>query len=132
MSFGHQKFIAMGALGADPEMRYLQDGTAATTFSLGVQDRKDAPTEWFRCTAWKSTAEFVNENLRKGNRVLVEGRFQKDEWDGADGIHYSMFKLTVDRITPIDMGERNTESRPASKPSSGQRKQAAPQQQKAW
>ena len=131
MSFGSQKFIAMGALGADPEMRYLQDGTAVTSFSIGVQERKDAPTEWFRCTAWKATAEFVNENLRKGNRVLVEGRFQKDEWEGQDGVKYLTFKLNVDRITPIDMGERNAESRPASKPAS-QRKPAAPQQQKAW
>lgn len=75
-----QKFILVGNLGADPEMRFTPSGAAYVRFSVAVsrkwndaQGQKQEETTWYRCTAWGNTAESVNQFCRKGSLVLVEG-----------------------------------------------------------
>jgi single-stranded DNA-binding protein len=77
----YAKLIIVGNLGGDPTMRYLPDGTPVTNFSVAVNRRWNnadgtpgEETIWFRCTAWRKTAEVVNQYLAKGRQVLVEGR----------------------------------------------------------
>src|ERR1044072_8151497 len=89
---GLNKLQLIGNLGKDPEMKYTQQGTPVTTFSVAVsrgysgtdgQTREE--TEWFRVVAWQKLAEQCNEYLHKGSRVYVEGRLQTREWQGQDG-----------------------------------------------
>ena len=81
----YAKLIIVGNLGQEPVMRYLPDGTPVTNFSVAVNRRWNnadgSPGEetlWFRCTAWRKTAEVVNQYLAKGRQVLVEGRLRPD------------------------------------------------------
>jgi single-strand DNA-binding protein len=81
------KFMAIGHLGSDPEMRFTPKGSAVTTFRVATNRswktddgvRRDE-TEWFRVVAWGDLAEICNEYLRKGSRVYVEGRLQTRSW----------------------------------------------------
>lgn len=70
------KLIFAGRLGRDPEMRYTPEGQPVTSFSVGVQDGSGEykKTIWVRVSAWGKQAEACNQYLRKGERVLVEGR----------------------------------------------------------
>lgn len=75
-----QKFMVVGNLGADPEMRYTPSGTAYTKFSVATSRKwKDGAgvlqeeTTWFRVVVWGKQAEVCNEHLAKGAKVLVEG-----------------------------------------------------------
>lgn len=86
------KAMIIGNLGADPEMRYTQDGKAVTNFRVAVNRRSSAPggdqkeeTEWFRVVSFGKRAETCNEFLSKGQKVFVEGSLQTRTWEGKDG-----------------------------------------------
>ncbi len=92
MARGLNKVLLIGNLGKDPEMKYTQQGTPVTTFSMAVSRTWKSPdgqvkdeTEWFRVVAWQKLAETCNEYLHKGSKVYIEGRLQTREWTGQDG-----------------------------------------------
>lgn len=103
-------WIIAGNLGRDPEMRYLEDGTAVTNFSMAVnswpaKDQKE--TIWVKCAAWGRTAELANNFLEKGRRVLVEARpnFQEGKWriwTNQDGNPVASFEVTVNQLRFLD------------------------------
>jgi len=86
------KVILVGNLGADPEMRYTQSGTAVANFRLATSERwtdkageKQERTEWHRIVAFGRLAEICGEYLTKGRQVYVEGRLQTRSWDDKEG-----------------------------------------------
>ncbi len=95
MAFGKgtvNKVILLGRLGADPELRYTPAGTAVATLSVAtnfVYKDKDGnqqeKTEWHRVIAWRKTAEFAGEWVKKGSLIFVEGRLETRSWDDKDG-----------------------------------------------
>jgi len=106
-----QKVILVGNLGRDPEMRYTPGGQAVTNFSVATNRRyTDSSGEtrdetvWFRISAWGKQAETCNQYLKKGSRVLVEGRLNGDEngnprmWTGQDGSPRASFEITSQNV----------------------------------
>lgn len=86
------KAILIGNLGADPEMRYTQNGTAMTTFNLATTERwknkdgvQEEKTEWHRIVVWRQLAEICGNYLQKGSKVYIEGSIQTRQWDDKDG-----------------------------------------------
>ena len=86
----YQKITIVGNLGRDPEMRYMGDGTAVTSFSVATSRRwsnqSGEPvdeTTWFRVSVWGRQAETTNQYLSKGRKVLVEGRLVPDRETGG-------------------------------------------------
>ena len=109
----YQKVIIIGNLGRDPEMRYMPDGTAVTSFSVATSrrwtDRNSGQpvdeTTWFRVSVWGRQAETANQYLSKGSKVLVEGRMKPDPATGAprictrqDGTAGASFELTAEVV----------------------------------
>ena len=77
--------IIVGNLGRDPEMRFTPNGQAVTSFSVATSRQYTAnngqqvkETVWFRVSAWGKLAETCNQYLKKGSKVLVEGRLTAD------------------------------------------------------
>ena len=106
-----QKVILVGNLGRDQEMRYTPGGQAVTNFSVATNRRyTDSSGEtrdetvWFRISAWGKQAETCNQYLKKGSRVLVEGRLNGDEngnprmWTGQDGSPRASFEVTSQNV----------------------------------
>lgn len=87
------KWIGMGNLGADPELRMTSGGNACLKFNLATTEKwndkqsgqKQERTEWHRCVMWGPRAEGLAKYLSKGSKVLVEGRIHYDSYD-KDGI----------------------------------------------
>jgi single-strand DNA-binding protein len=83
----------IGNLGNDPEMSFLQDGTARARFRLAVNNRSRngadgtlaETTMWVSVTALGKQAELAQDRLRKGSRVLTRGKLDLREWSGSDG-----------------------------------------------
>ncbi len=103
MSRGFSRVVLVGNLGRDPEMRYSQNGTPVTTFSLAVNRRRrdqegqyQDETSWFRVTLFRFQAENANEWLRKGNKVLVEGQIQIRQYTGNDGVERTSVDVLAD------------------------------------
>ena len=103
----YQKLIIIGNLGRDPEMRYTPDGKPNTTFSVATSRKagdKDETT-WFRVSVWGNQAEACNQYLRKGSKVLVEGRLRPDAntgapqvWQKKDGTWGASFDVTAENV----------------------------------
>jgi single-strand DNA-binding protein len=109
----YQKIIIVGNLGRDPEMRYMPDGTAVTSFSVATSSRwtdkatgqPREETTWFRVSIWGRQGETANQYLTKGSKVLVEGRLKPDPstgaprlWTRQDGTVSSSYEVTADTI----------------------------------
>ena len=109
------KAMIIGNLGADPEMRYTPNGRPVTQFNVAVnQSTKNQQTgewveatDWFRVSVWGDRAERAAENLRKGNRVFVEGRFKTREFEGRDGQKRTSLEITADSL--VNLEKRNRE-----------------------
>lgn len=104
------KVMIIGNLGRDPEMRYTPNGRPVTEFSVAVnQNTKNQQTgewveatDWFRVTVWGDRAERTAEQLRKGNRVFVEGRFKTREYEARDGQRRTSLEITADSVVSLD------------------------------
>ena len=109
----YQKITIIGNLGNDPEMKYMPDGTAVTSFSVATNrrwtdSRSGQPqdeTTWFRVSVWRKQAETANQYLSKGKKVLVEGRLKPDAqtggprlWTRQDGTVAASYEITADNI----------------------------------
>lgn len=85
------KVILIGNLGADPEVRYAQNGTAVANFRVATTEtwtkdgKKEEQTEWHRIVAFARLGEICGEYLAKGSKVYIEGRLQTRKWDDRDG-----------------------------------------------
>lgn len=122
------KAMIIGNLGRDPEMRYTPNGQAVTQFTVAVnrnfrgQDGEwQEETEWFRVVAWGATGERAAENLRKGNKVYVEGRIQTRQWEDQSGQKRYTTELIADRVAslerrPREDGDPGFSPRPAGRP----------------
>jgi single-strand DNA-binding protein len=109
------KAMIIGNLGADPEMRYTPNGRPVTQFNVAVnQSTKNQQTgewveetDWFRVSVWGDRAERAAENLRKGNRVFVEGRFKTREFEGRDGQKRTSLEITADSVVNLEKRSRD-------------------------
>ncbi len=104
------KIMLIGNLGRDPEMRYTPSGRPVTQFSVAVSNSKpdgqggwvDEGTDWYRVSIFGDRAERAAEQLRKGNRVFVEGRFKTREFEGNDGQKRTSLDVTADNVISLD------------------------------
>lgn len=105
----YQTIIIVGNLGRDPEMRYTPGGQAVTDMNVATNRQYTASdgqqikeTTWFRVSVWGRQAETCNQYLRKGSKVLIEGRLRPDPatggpriWTRQDGSPGASFEITA-------------------------------------
>ncbi|MBR6012495.1 MAG: single-stranded DNA-binding protein [Selenomonadaceae bacterium] len=99
------KVFVSGNLTRDPEVRYTQNGKAMVRMGIAVSrrvsknsDNSQPNADFFNLTAWDKTAEFCGNYLKKGSRVLVEGRLQTYSYEGKDGSKRSGVDILVENI----------------------------------
>ena len=86
------KVILVGNLGADPEIRTLENGTKVARVSVATnenyQDKNgewQKITEWHNVTAWRRLAESAEKYMKKGQMVYVEGKLSTRKWQDQNG-----------------------------------------------
>jgi len=100
----YNRVVLVGNLTRDPELRYLQSGTAVSDIGIAVNDRVKRDGQWVEeptfvdITLWGRTAEIANEYLSKGAPVLIEGRLKLDQWETNDGQKRSKLKVIGERM----------------------------------
>lgn len=92
MAEGLNRVILLGNLGADPELRMTNGGTAVLNLRLATSEtyldrnkQRQERTEWHRVVIWGRRAEALGKILTKGDRVLVEGGLRTSSYDDRDG-----------------------------------------------
>ena len=108
----YHTIILVGNLGRDPEMRYTPSGQAVTSFNVATSRKYTGSdgnlveeTIWFRVSVWGKQAETCSQYLRKGSKVLVEGRLTPDKatggpriWTRQDGTPGASFEITGNMV----------------------------------
>jgi len=101
----YNKVILIGNLTRDPQMSYLPSQTAVVEFGLAVnrrwrgQDNQQRDETCFiDCRCYGRQAETINQYMKKGRPILVEGRLQYDTWEAQDGTKRSKHRVIVERF----------------------------------
>lgn len=93
------KWLGMGRLTRDPELRTTQSGKSVTTFTIAVdRDYEKDKADFVTCVAWKNTAEFVHTHFRKGQLISVIGELQSRTWNDSDGNKHTSWEVQVQNV----------------------------------
>lgn len=97
-------FIA-GNLTRDPELRQTTGGQAVCSFSIATNrfftdstGQKQKQAEFHNIVAWGRQAEIINQYLKKGSILLVEGRLQTRSWQDQQGTKHWRTEIVADQI----------------------------------
>jgi single-strand DNA-binding protein len=92
MAEGLNRVILLGNLGADPELRMTNGGTAVLNLRLATSEtyldrnkQRQERTEWHRVVIWGRRAEALGKILTKGDRLLAEGGLRTSSYEDKDG-----------------------------------------------
>jgi single-strand DNA-binding protein len=132
MARGINKVILVGNIGADPEVRYTQGGTAIANLSVATSEQwtdkqsgqKQERTEWHRVKLFGRLAEIAGEYLKKGRQVYVEGSLRTDKYTDKQGVERYSTDIIASELQMLggdggkSSGEtpRHRSSAPASSP----------------
>lgn len=109
------RFMGMGNLTADPEMRYTTGGSAVCNLRMAINRKwkdKDEDKEevtYLTVVVWKKQAESCVEYLKKGSALFVEGRLQSRSWVDDAKVKHSILEVVAERVQFLD-GKRNVDS----------------------
>ena len=99
------KIFLTGNLARAPELK-IYNGTAVAKCTIAVArptiKGKDAETDFFNVTAFGNTAEFFNNWLSKGSRVIIEGRLQTNSYTDKDGNKRTSTDIIIDKLEFAD------------------------------
>jgi single-strand DNA-binding protein len=112
MAGSFNKIMLMGNLTRDPELKYLPSNTPVCEFGLAC-NRKfrradgEAGEEvlFVDCAAFARTAEVINQYLRKGRPIFIEGRLKLDRWQDKDGNNRSKHTVVIENFQFVDSRE---------------------------
>jgi single-strand DNA-binding protein len=97
-----------GNLGADPDIRYSQNGDPIATFNLAFRLSKDK-TGWIKVTCFNKTAEVAETYLHKGAKILLSATLDHNKWEDSEGQTKSTIQLIANRIEFIKTDGRGFE-----------------------
>ncbi len=86
------KVILVGNVGMDPEVRYLEGGTAVATMRLATSEtyknkngERITQTEWHSVVLWRGLADIAEKYVKKGMQLYIDGRLRTRSWDDKEG-----------------------------------------------
>ncbi|QNN25503.1 single-stranded DNA-binding protein [Planctomycetales bacterium ZRK34] len=104
--------MLMGNLTRDPELKYLPSNTPVCEFGLACNRRfrrsdgeTGEETLFVDCAAFARTAEVINQYLRKGRPIFIEGRLKLDRWQDKDGNNRSKHSVVIENFQFVDSRE---------------------------
>ena len=113
----------MGRLVKDPELKTIGNGTSVVQFAIAC-DREYAAkgeekhTDFFDCTAWRGTADFISKYFTKGRMIAITGRLQTRSYETKEGFARKITEIVVDKANFCgDKGTGSGASTPAGKAS---------------
>lgn len=113
------KVILVGNVGADPEVRTLDNGVkmarirVATTERIFDKNKNEYTnlTEWHSITLWRTLADVVDKYVRKGSQLYIEGKLRTREYD-KNGVKCYTTEIMADELKMLGKREVSAPSQP--------------------
>ena len=110
------KILLKGRLTSDPEMKTINDGANyVTKFSIAVnrkyvKEGEERTADFFNCSCFGKTAEFVSKYFFKGQEMLLEGRLQNRSWEDDQGVKHYATDVIAEQIEFCGSKKENNNS----------------------
>lgn len=105
-NFNLNKVILGGRLTADVEVKQTPNGVPVAQFSIAVNRKPSSngeqQTDFFNCTAWRGTGEFIGKYFGKGSSICVIGSIQNRSWTDQNGQKRYATDIVVDEAQFVD------------------------------
>ena len=125
---GVNKVILIGNIGNDPDTKVMPSGDHVSNISIatsetwkdkqGVQQEK---TEWHRVVFFGKLAEIVQQYVKKGSKIYIEGKLQTRKWQDQSGADRYSTEVIVDSFNGVlqmlDSKDSSSNSPAPSQPS---------------
>jgi single-strand DNA-binding protein len=103
--------MLMGNLTRDPELRYLPSNVPVVGIGLAVnrrwrnqQGEQQEEATFVDCEGFGRTAELINQYMKKGRPIYIEGRLKLDQWQDKEGHNRSKLKIVIENFQFLDRG----------------------------
>ena len=116
------KVILIGNVGADPEVRFLEGGTAvanlriATTETFTRNGEKIEQTEWHSVVLWRGLAEVAQKYVKKGMKLYIEGRLRTRQWEDKDHNKRYTTEIYADNMQMLSRVDASNQTEQPSAP----------------
>ena len=118
---GINKVILVGNLGKDPEVRYLEGGTAVANFTIATSEifkdrtsgERKTNTEWHNIVVWRGLAEIAEKYLKKGSQIYLEGKLRTRQWQDKDGNTRYSTEIVADNLQMLGKKDDHPSSSPS-------------------
>lgn len=104
---GLNKVLLIGNVGGDPEIRTLPSGSKVANFSIATSEsyndkngQRQTTTEWHRIEIWDGLANVVEQYVKKGDPLYIEGRIRTEKWTDQSGVEKTGVRI---RATSMQM-----------------------------
>lgn len=105
-SFNFCRVFLGGRLTQDPELKTTPSGVSVCSFSVAVNRRPgkdgESKADFFNCTAWRTTAEFISRYFHKSSSIFIEGSLQQRSWENQDGQKRTVTEVQVENAYFVD------------------------------
>ena len=101
------KVMLIGNVGADPQVKYLDQGVCVAQLRLATTERgytlqngTQVPdrTEWHNCIFWRKLGEIVEKYVHRGSKVYIEGQLQTRKWQDQSGAERYTTEVVLSRF----------------------------------
>ena len=120
--------MLIGNVGAEPEVRYVEQGVPIASLRLATTERgytlqngTQVPerTEWHNIVVWRRLAEIVEKYVHKGDKLYIEGQLRTRTWDDRNGVKRYTTEIWAENMEMLSSPRNNqpageTASQPAS------------------
>ncbi len=99
----------IGHLGDDPKVRKLDSGKTMATFTIATNEiyrdqngNKQSETTWHKLVAWGKQADIVENYIKKGSEIAIEGKLTNRTYDDKNGEKHYITEIVVNSILMLD------------------------------
>ncbi len=108
---GLNKVLLIGNVGGDPEIRTLPSGSKVANFSLATTEsytdrsgQRQSQTEWHRVEIWDGLANVVEQYVKKGDPLYIEGKIRTEKWTDQNGQEKSGVRIRATAMQMLSRG----------------------------
>ena len=105
------RWVGIGRLTKDPELRYTPNGTATASFTLAIDrpftnQQGEREADFVSIVTWRKLAETCANYLKKGRLTAVEGRIQVRHYDNDEGKRIYVTEIVADNVRFLESGRQ--------------------------
>lgn len=110
------KVMLIGNVGAEPEVRYVEQGVPVASLRLATTERgytlqngTQVPerTEWHNIVVWRRLAETVEKYVHKGDKLYIEGQLRTRTWDDRNGVKRYTTEIWAENMEMLSSPRNN-------------------------